>query len=570
MNNDGRVAHCEMRNDETLDVVKLSRLMRNNVTLGFNSNSYDIYMIAAALEVRNCAELKALSNEIIMSRMPAWQVADVQIPRHWDTIDIIDVLPGQASLKVYGARINQPKLQDLPYPHDATLTDAEMDAVRDYCINDLLVTKALADNRADQLALRVTMGAQYGLDLRSKSDAQIAEAVLKSEIEAIGRTTLTPLKLKDGATVKYTDPCIVSFIDPAMTAIFERICAHDFELSGSGSVLMPKWLADTQIKIGDCSYQMGIGGLHSTEKAQSVRAGDGYSLCEFDVASYYPNIILQQRIAPVNMGDAFLTVYQSILDRRLVAKRSGDKVTNDTLKIVVNGSFGKLGSKWSILYAPNLLIQTTITGQLCLLMLIEAYVAAGARVVSANTDGVVVLAPKALSGAIEQVNWDWMMHTSYELERTDYSALHSRDVNNYIAIKSDGSSKGKGVFGAPAIGKNPDFPIVAEAITAHLSGHADFRDVIRQCADVTKFVSVRKVTGGAEWRGEPLGKAVRFYYSTETEQGDAITYSKNGNKVPKSDGARPLMNLPETMPPDVDVDRYVGIAMIAMKGLGHA
>ena len=87
---------------------------------------------------------------------------------------------------------------------------------------------------------------------------------------------------------------------------------------------------------------------------------------------------------------------------------------------------------------------------------------------------------------------------------------------------------------------------------------------------MTKFVSVRKVTGGAEWRGEPLGKAVRFYYSTETEQGDAITYSKNGNKVPKSDGARPLMNLPETMPPDVDVDRYVGIAMIAMKGLGHA
>ena len=568
LNADGKVAHIEMRGDGKLDVAKLSRFMKTNTTLGFNSNSYDLYMIAAALENRSCAELKAVSQEIILSKLPPWKAVDVMIPRDWDTIDIIDVLPGQASLKVYGARIDQPKLQDLPYPHDATLTDAQMDAVRDYCVNDLRVTKALADKIAPQLALRVDMGAQYGLDLRSKSDAQIAEAVLKSEIEAISGKVLHPLRLKDGHTVRYIDPGMVSFIDPTLTAIFKRICGHDFELSGNGSIKMPDWLADTKIKIGGGSYQMGIGGLHSTEKAQSVRAGEGYFLSDFDVASYYPNIILQQAVEPENMTGYFLKVYQSILDRRLVAKRTGDKVTNETLKIVVNGSFGKLGSKWSILYAPNLMIQTTITGQLCLLMLIEAYEAAGARVVSANTDGVVVLAPKALEGAIAQANWDWMMATSYELERTDYAALHSRDVNNYIAVKLDGSTKGKGVFGGAAISKNPDFPIVADAMAQHLSGNADFRYVIRNCKDVTQFVTVRKVTGGAEWRGDLLGKSVRFYYSTRAAQDEAITYAKSGNKVPKSDGARPLMDLPDTMPDDVDFERYVGMAMIALKGLG--
>jgi len=570
LNADGKVAHIEMRGDGKLDVAKLSRFMKTNTTLGFNSNSYDLYMIAAALENRSCAELKAVSQEIILSKLPPWKAVDVMIPRDWDTIDIIDVLPGQASLKVYGARINQPKLQDLPYAHEAELTDEQMDAVRDYCVNDLRVTKVLADKIAPQLALRVDMGEQYGLDLRSKSDAQIAEAVLKSEIEAISGKTLRPLVMRDGATVKYTDPGIVSFNDPALTDIFERICAHDFELSGNGSIKMPDWLANTKIKIGKGSYQMGVGGLHSTEKAQSVRAGDGYFLCDFDVASYYPNIILQQAVEPVNMTGHFLPVYQSILERRLVAKRTGDKVTNETLKIVVNGSFGKLGSKWSILYAPNLLIQTTITGQLCLLMLIEAYEAAGAQVVSANTDGVVVLAPNALEVTIAQANWDWMMATSYELERTDYAALHSRDVNNYIAVKLDGSTKGKGVFGGAAISKNPDFPIVADAMAQHLSGNADFRDVIRNCKDVTQFVTVRKVTGGAEWRGDLLGKSVRFYYSTRAAQDEAITYAKSGNKVPKSDGAKPLMDLPDTMPDDVDFERYVGMAMIALKGLGYA
>jgi hypothetical protein len=313
---------------------------------------------------------------------------------------------------------------------------------------------------------------------------------------------------------------------------------------------------------------MGIGGLHSTEKGQSVKAGDGHFLCDFDVASYYPNIILQQRVEPLNMTGHFLPVYQGIVDRRLEAKRAGDKATAYTLKIVVNGSFGKLGSKWSILYAPNLLIQTTITGQLCLLMLIEAYEAAGATVVSANTDGVVVWGLKSLEDDIDQVNWDWMLQTSYELERTDYKALYSRDVNNYIAIKPDGLAKGKGIFGPQALSKNPDFPIVSEAIAAHLSGQADFKEAIRNCTDVSKFVTVRKVTGGAKWRGKLLGKSVRFYYSSAVDQNEAITYAKNGNKVPKSDGAMPLMDMGE-MPSDVDLERYVGIAMIAMKGMGY-
>jgi hypothetical protein len=168
MNAEGKVAHIEMRGDGKLDVAMLSRFMKTNTTLGFNSNSYDLYMIAGALENRNCDELKHLSNEIIMSNVPAWRVADVTIPRDWDHIDIIEVLPGQASLKIYGARIDMPKLQDLPYAHDATLTDEQMDEVRDYCVNDLRVTKALADTMKEQLALRVTMGAQYGVDLRSK------------------------------------------------------------------------------------------------------------------------------------------------------------------------------------------------------------------------------------------------------------------------------------------------------------------------------------------------------------------------------------------------------------------
>lgn len=240
----------------------------------------------------------------------------------------------------------------------------------------------------------------------------------------------------------------------------------------------------------------------------------------------------------------------------------------NSYKLVINSSFGKLGSKYSALYAPNLLIQTTITGQLALLMLIERVEAIGAKVVSANTDGIVVFAKKELEDKIADVMFGWELDTSYELERSDYRALHSRDVNNYIAVKADGSVKRKGAFAEPGLMKNPQFVIVSDAVAAHLSGASDYKDVIRDCRDINKFVMLRKVTGGATWRGEPVGKAVRFYYSTEVAPDETINYAKNTNKVPQSDGAKPCLDLPVEFPSDVDFDRYVGMAQIVFKKLG--
>jgi len=175
-----------------------------------------------------------------------------------------------------------------------------------------------------------------------------------------------------------------------LNSVFERILNTNFTLATSGAVAMPEWLKAERIELAGVRYQMGIGGLHSVEKSQHIEKNDDYLLFELDVAAFYPNIILQQKLAPKSLGEPFLKVYESIVNRRIAAKRKGDKVADATLKIAINGSFGKLGSKYSALYSPDLLIQTTITGQLALLMLIERMEAAGISVKSANTDGIVI------------------------------------------------------------------------------------------------------------------------------------------------------------------------------------
>lgn len=558
-----------------LDKPALSDLMRNNTTVGFNSNSYDLFMIEAALQGRDNADLKKLSDDIILSGKSAWMIgnkAGVDIPRTaygklmWNHIDLIDVAPGQASLKIYGGRLNAPKMQDLPIEPDAAISPDDRELLRTYCLNDLETTELLFNALKKEIDLRVSMSKQYRVDLRSKGGAQVAKAVLQSELQDQGVSIKKP-RSRIGERFKYLDPGFVEFQSPILKDAFDRVRDAKFVVGDNGQVKMPKEL-DSAIEFEGAKYKFGIGGLHSQEKNQSVICDDDHILAERDVASMYPNIILGQGMYPKILGPTFVDVYRGIVERRLKAKRDGNKATADSLKLVINSSFGLFGSKYAYLYSPELMIQVTITGQLCLLMLIERTEAAGAMVVSANTDGVVSLCPKGRYHDLEEACFDWEMQTGLELEETRYSGLYNRDVNSYIAVKPDGSVKGKGAFAAPSMMKNPQFVIINEALYAYLSKGTPIEATINACSDVTKFLMVRSVTGGAVWGEEYLGKAVRFYYSKDIGDDDCIRYAKNGNKVPMSDAARPMMQLADKVPADVDRQRYIYMAKQCLKEFG--
>lgn len=591
----GKTAAYEMYDGCDFDVTAAKRLMSGHTTVGFNSKNYDLPIIAAALAGHSCEQIKALSDSIIEGNLPHWQLP-ITAPKSWDHIDLIELAIGSASLKIYGGRLNAPKMQDLPIEPGASISPEQRKVLREYCINDLETTVLLYKHLKPQIELRERMSEEYGADLRSKSDAQIAEVVIRSEIERVSECEVSKPSIKKSMRFRYQPHRMISFRSEALQKVYHKVLETDFQLAANGSVEMPDWLKAERIRIGQAEYQMGIGGLHSCEKRQFIEAGKGHFLADWDVASYYPNIILAQRLAPKHLGDDFLTVFESIVDRRIAAKREMQRIEkeiarlpdgsekriaelkeehtyhktqSDAFKLSVNGSFGKLGSKYSFLYSPQLLIQTTLTGQLALLMLIERMEDTGIRVVSANTDGIVLYGEKAFEAAMAGVAWDWMLDTSFELERTDYRCLASRDVNNYLAVKLDGSVKGKGIFAPPSLAKNPDCPIVYEAVANRIARGTPVERTIRDCRNVEKFVTVRRVTGGGVWGDEYLGKAVRYYYATSVAPDQAITYQKNGNKVPKSLGTRPLMVLPDALPDDIDYQVYENEARKLLAEVGY-
>lgn len=568
----GHVAYFEMVPGMPLDITRVGWILTNFTVVGFNSYSFDIPIASMALAGKSCDDLKEATNKIILED---WRPQEVlkhykvkSLLKNMDHIDLVEVAPLQASLKIYGGRLHAPRMRDLPFHHEAILSPEQMAIVRWYCVNDLTQTAFLHEALKEQLALREKLGQEVGLDLRSRSDAQIAEAVIGEEIWRLNRERPSKPFIAVGTCYCYRVPSFLRYETPLMNWALGVIANAQFIVAEHGSIEMPKEIGDLQLHIANNVYRMGIGGLHSSEQKVAYRADQDTIIVDRDVTSYYPQIILNLGLYPHHLGPNFLRVYRKIVDRRVQAKASGDKTTADSLKITVNGSFGKLGSKYSILYSPDLLIQVTITGQLCLLMLIERLELRGITVISANTDGVVIQCPRARRPELEWLIQQWEQETGFQTEETEYSAYYARDVNNYIAIKVPGKDgkigvKSKGAYANPwsdpkqaifRLHKNPTNTICLDAVEALLTKNVPVDHTIRNCADIRKFVSVRKVKGGAVKDGEYLGSSIRWYYSVDSKS--EMVYASTGNKVPRSDGAKPLMVLPDQLPTDIDFQWY--------------
>lgn len=583
----GKVIYFERTPNHDFNADKLRWIINTFCLVSFNGINYDMPILALALAGKSTSQLKYATNEIIVNgSRPSDVLRTFKVKKlNTNHIDLIEVAPLRASLKIYGGRLHAPRMQDLPFNPEVILSPQQMAIVRWYCVNDLTNTAILHESLKEQINLRESMGNEYKMDLRSKSDAQIAEAVIAEEIERLNGCRAQRPVIEPGTRYKYKIPHFITYQSGLMNWALDIVRNANFIVSEDGNVGMPEELKALRLEIAGGVYRMGIGGLHSSEQCAAHYADANTLLIDRDVTSYYPYIILNQGLYPQHLGPNFLKVYRTLVERRISAKHAGNKVIADSLKITINGSFGKLGSRYSVLYAPDLLIQVTVTGQLALLMLIERLELAGIHVVSANTDGIVIKCPTARQAECDAIVKQWEADTAFETEDTQYLAVFSRDVNNYIAVKkkfdkatkqwlyeADGC-KTKGAYASPEkpsdrLHKNPTNEVCVDAVLALLTKGTPIMTTVRSCTDIRKFVSVRTVSGGAVKDGVFLGKSIRWYYAAG-EEGE-IVYAKNGNKVPRSDGAKPVMDIPAAFPQDVDYEWYEREAERMLYDIGYA
>lgn len=591
----------ECRGEQILDWERLRRVMLRNRIVTYNGMNFDVPIIFLAIQQARLNEgvfdprkAHRAAEQIISGNVRWWKVEDVleiSLPRNLDHIDLIEPQPNAfASLKILNGRLHGRHMQDLPFEPGTDLTDAEMDQMRDYCWNDLDATELVFEALQEPLKLRVALGKEFDEDFRSKSDSQIGERIVRRRVEKLTGSRVQKVDTPPGTIFNYDPPSFIRFETPQLQDIFERIKSHDFIVNKNGKIDLPKWLSETKVKIGESAYGMGIGGLHSTEQNRAVVSNATHVLIDADVASQYPSIILKLGLYPKSVGPNFLDVYGKIKADRLVAKKQKDKVTDKGMKIALNGCYGKLGSVYSILHAPHLMVAVTLTGQLTLLMLIERAEAAGISVVSGNTDGVLFYCPRELAGEIEDdrltggllkdITDGWEQDTGFDLEFAEYRSIYNQSVNSYFAFKANGSVKQKGaianVWGPDGdlrdqLMKNPQMTILSDAAINQIARGVPVEETIRACRDPRQFVTVVTATGGGAWKGEYLGKVVRYYWGKGGAPIEKIKPNAKGvlAKVPKTDGCRPMMTLPDTVPDDVDYDRYIAEAKQLLRDVGY-
>jgi hypothetical protein len=563
----------------------LNELAADGQTLvGFNSVRYDVPIIRAILAG---ADPHEQSCHIIAGQRLS--LAEDELPRFpCDHIDLFERVRG-TSLKAAAANLCRPRLQELPYPPDQPLSDAQWAEVKAYNVNDLGQTWALLEHFTPELAALVALSNEQQQDFRSTSVSRVVEEIFVQAFrDRHGRRppTLdlpTEVHYRPVAGVRRpSTPAAAAWYD-ALTLRPIRIPRPTYEIKWGRrqptKIRLAEHVPTAKICIGDLTLNAAAGGLHSDDKPGLYYARDEYRLLSLDVASFYPHLIRDKGITPRAYGELCSQKYAEILARRLAIKqrirdttdpeeRKVLAIQSDALKLVVNSFFGKLGSIHSTLFDPQAALRVTLSGQLMLIDLIERLSDAGARVLSANTDGVFIQVPTEEDGW-EAVVQEWQAETGMPLEREELSRLLILKTNNYATLSASGEVKRKGATlkDKPSPTQAPNNFVVGDAVTGALFFDIPPERTIGECQDLARFCSVTKrsskvlgmrlVAADAD-EVELPEKVVRWYKAREGTKRLVQRYEQGDRAAPQATAIELAMDLGHGgIPTNLDRSWYV-------------
>ena len=181
-------------------------------------------------------------------------------------------------------------------------------------------------------------------------------------------------------------------------------------------------------------FDFGTGGLHGAMPSGVVRTTETRSIFAADVKSYYPSIVIHNRLYPEHLGEEFCDIYEEIRERRFSYAKSDPR--NGMFKLALNAAgFGDTNNKFSPFYDPKMTMTITINGQLMLAMLAETLTMEipSIEIIQVNTDGVDVSLDNDDIPQYLAICNEWSDTTGMDLEYAKYHNFYCRDVNNYVA-----------------------------------------------------------------------------------------------------------------------------------------
>ena len=372
------------------------------------------------------------SNNREFSDYPQWKMRMGQIDifkmHHWDN------MAKRSSLKWIQYSMDWQNIIDMPIHHETLIhTQAEIDTILKYCVNDVKSTKEIYNRSHSQVKLRKELTKEYGIDLYSASEPRISKEIfgyfLTKKLN-IQKRDLKQMRTYRN-TIKVSDIILpyISFTSPEFKVLLDRFKSLEVDaLNLKGSF---KYALDYK----DVKTHFGLGGVHGAASKGVYEPDDDMMIMSSDVTSFYPNLAIKNQWSPGHFTKKeFCDQYEWFFEERKKIPKSNPM--NYVYKIILNSTFGLSNDEKSFFYDPELCMRITINGQLSLMMLYEQIMERipGAIALLQNTDGVETIIPKAFYDEYMLICKEWEDRTNLNLEHDIYQKLVIGDVNNYIGI----------------------------------------------------------------------------------------------------------------------------------------
>lgn len=506
----------------------LSYLKNDQVEMvGFNNLGYD-YILLHELMTNHWMftydKAFQLSQQIITSQNRGVQLHGVKhTERYIPQIDIYKVChfdneARRTSLKALQFAMRSESLEDLPFKI-RPLDHQEKDRLRTYNVHDITETEKffkISEHLVDMRRELLNEGVLQG-DVLNFNDVKIGMEYLgarlgRNTIYAGGKPRQTWRERIDFSRIILPK---IQFRTEMFHSVLEWFKNQTIYLTTDARPSLETYLAGLQ-------FHFGVGGVHASKENKVYQSNETHQIIDIDVAGMYVAVAIVNGFAPEHLGEKFVTAYKQIKDDRARYAKGTSK--NAMLKLAGNGPFGKSNSKWSWMFDPQYTFTVTVNGQLQLLQMVELLdLLPDCEVIQANTDGITVYIKRENEWLFKEWCREWEMMTGLELERADYKRIWIRDVNNYIAEKTNDELKRKGAYWYPLNIKeyegwwNKDFSNLASIIAAEkaMTHSWPLEAAIKLIIDPFDFMLRYKATGESRLfigDDEQL-KTVRYYVS---------------------------------------------------------
>lgn len=529
--------------------------------VGYNNLNYDYPVLHYILNykyVKNVdvntlvKDIYSKSQDTIRSEFPAISKKQTIIPQlDLYKIKHFDNDAKRTSLKWLEFAMNWKNVQDMPLHYTHNVTADEIELILEYNLNDVLATNEFYKKCTADIELRKELTKTYNIDLINANEPKIgSEIFAKMLAEDMNMSVYDLKQLRTKRDVIYLKDCILPYIkfkSDAFNALLEFLNEQKItetkgffkdipveKISLIRNYVNPETIFKNKLKIlnilyKDFQFDLGTGGIHGSQQHKIFEADDEYYIIDLDVASYYPNLAIQNKLRPEHLGEIFTKIYNDIYIQRKSIPKSNP--LNAAFKLMLNGSYGKSNEKTSFFYDPKFTMTITMSGQLSLMMLAEDLLELeDLELLQINTDGLTIKVKKDYYEEVKEICNNWMKLTRLELEEVHYSKMIIRDVNNYIGIYTNGKVKLKGAFEIDRDWhKNHSMKIVPTALKEYYVNNIPVEETIKNCNDIFKFCKGAKSKGQNVlelWSYDEYGQIVkeklqkmnRYYLSSSSDK----------------------------------------------------